>query len=68
MKKNQALLMIIEEVGSVSELAKLLDVSQPYVSNWLYGRRLVSATTQVKKLVELSKGKIKAKDLGPDVF
>ena len=67
MKKNQALLMIIEEVGSVSELAKLLDVSQPYVSNWLYGRRLIPAT-QVKKLAELSKGKVKAKDLRPDVF
>jgi DNA-binding transcriptional regulator YdaS (Cro superfamily) len=67
MKKNKPLLKIIKEVGSATELAKKLKVSQPYVSHWLSGRKPIPAT-KVKLLVELSNGKVTEEELRPDVF
>mgnify|MGYP003353043352 CR=1 FL=1 len=67
MKQNKSLAKIVKEVGSVSELAKQLGVSQPCVSNWLSGKRQIPAT-KVKLLVELSNGKVSEEDLRPDVF
>ena len=67
MKKNKPLLKIVKEIGSVSELAVLVGVSQPTVSNWLSGRKAIPAT-KVRLLVELSNGKVSEEDLRPDVF
>ena len=67
MEKNVALSKIIKEVGSVSDLAKILGVSQSYVSNWLSGDREIPAT-KVRLLVGLSNGKVTEEDLRPDVF
>jgi len=67
MKQSKPLQKVIDEVGSVSELARLLDVSQPYVSHWLAGRKKIPAT-KVKLLVELSNGKVTEEELRPDVF
>lgn len=67
MKKNEPLLKIINEVGSVTELARQLNVSQPYVSHWLSGTKPIPAT-KVKLLVELSNGKVTEEELRPDVF
>lgn len=67
MKKNKPLLKIVKEVGSVSELAKRLGVSQPAVSNWLSGIRKIPSE-KVRILVELSDGKVTEEDLRPDVF
>lgn len=67
MKKNKPLLKIVKEIGSVSELAALVGVSQPTVSNWLSGRKAIPAT-KVRLLVELSNGKVSEEDLRPDVF
>ena len=67
MKKNKPLSKIIKEVGSVSELARQLNVSQPYVSLWLSNKKPIPAT-KVKLLVELSNGKVTEEELRPDVF
>jgi DNA-binding transcriptional regulator YdaS (Cro superfamily) len=67
MKKHKALSKIIKEVGSVSELAKRIKVTQPCVSHWLSGIRKIPAT-KVKLLVELSNGKVSEEELRPDVF
>ena len=67
MEKNKPLLKIVKEVGSVSELAKRIGVTQPCVSHWLSGIRKIPAT-KVKLLVELSNGKVREEDLRPDVF
>jgi len=67
MKKNKPLSKIIKEVGSVSELARQLNVSQPYVSHWLAGRKPIPAT-KVRLIVELSNGKVTEEELRPDIF
>ena len=67
MNPDKALSTIVELVGSVNELARLLNVSQPHVSNWIAGRRKIPAT-KVKILVKLSQGQVTAKDLRPDIF
>lgn len=64
---HRPLMKIVNEVGSVTDLADLLKVSRTYVSNWLHNQRPIPAT-QVKKLVELSNGKVTEKELRPDVF
>ena len=67
MKKQQAVLKIIDKYGSVSTIAKMLAISQPYASNFLTGKRKVPLK-YVKKLVELSEGQVRKKDLRPDVY
>lgn len=67
MGKHKALSKVIKEVGSVSELAKRVKVTQPCVSHWLYGIRKIPAT-KVKILVELSNGRVTEEELRPDVF
>ena len=64
---NKQLLKIVKEVGSVSELAKLLNVSHSYVSNWVAERKKIPAE-KVRLLVALSNGKVQDFDLRPDVF
>ena len=67
MKKQQAVLKILDKYGSVSAVAKKLAISQPYASNFLTGKRKVPIK-YVKKLVELAQGEVRKKDLRPDVY
>jgi len=67
MKKKKATSKIVKKFGSVSAVAKRLAISRTYASNFLSGNRKVPVK-YVKKLVELSEGEIKAKDLRPDIF
>lgn len=67
MKQHKSLSKIVKEVGSVSELAKKVGVSQPYVSQWLSRKKPIPAT-KVKLLVALSNGKVTEEELRPDVF
>ncbi len=67
MKQNAALLKVVAEVGSVSELARMLGVSRTHVSNWVAGRRTIPAT-KVHYLVKLANGKVTPQELRPDVF
>lgn len=53
--------------GSNTELAKLLGVTQSAVSMWKSGERQVGPR-HCKAIQRLTKGKVKAKDLRPDVF
>jgi len=67
MKKQQAVLKILDKYGSVSAVAKKLAISKPYASNFLTGKRKVPIK-YVKKLVELAQGEVRKKDLRPDVY
>ncbi len=67
MRKEQAASKIIDKCGSVSAVAKKLAISQPYASNFLTGKRKIPIK-YVKKLVDLSQGEVKKKDLRPDVY
>jgi DNA-binding transcriptional regulator YdaS (Cro superfamily) len=58
---------VIEKVGSARELARILGCSHSYISNWVHGYRKVPIK-YVKKLVELSGGQVKKKDLRPDIY
>lgn len=61
------MLKIAKKVGSAKKLAELLGISRPYASNLMCGDRVVPVK-YVKKLVELSEGEVKKKDLRPDVY
>lgn len=63
----RCLKLIVKEVGSITELAMSLGVSRTYVSNWVHGHRPIPIK-KVKELVNFSHGKIKPKDLRPDIF
>ena len=63
----RCLKLIVKEAGSITELALLLGVSRTYVSHWVHGHRPIPIK-KVKALVKLSYGKIKPKDLRPDIF
>ncbi len=67
MKKEKALMKVIEKVGSTNELARILGCSASYVSNWTSGYRKIPIK-YVKKIVELSEGELRKKDLRPDVY
>jgi len=67
MRQNKVLLKIVEKVGSISEVAKLVGVSRQSVSMWLNNHRPISAKA-VKQLVALSDGEVTEEQLRPDVF
>ena len=67
MKQEKALMKVIEKVGSARRLANILGCSPSYISNWTSGYRKVPIK-YVKKIVELSEGQVKRKDLRPDVY
>lgn len=67
MKQNKAMSKIVKKVGSSKKLAELLGITRPYASNLLNGDRPVPVK-YVKKLVELSEGEVKKRDLRPDVY
>lgn len=67
MNKKEALLKIVNKVGSQSELARRLGVTRYYVYGMLTGKDQISSRL-VKKLVALSEGEITEKDLRPDIF
>jgi len=58
---------VIEKVGSTRKLARILGCSHSYISNWNSGYRKVPIK-YVKKIVELSEGELKKRDLRPDVY
>lgn len=66
-KENIAIKKAIEFFGGTVKLAKQLNYSnQSDVSKWLYETRLIPIKHAVK-IEELTKAKIKARDLRPDV-
>lgn len=67
MKQRQAVSKIIDKVGSSKKLAELLGISRPYVANFLAADRPIPLK-YIRKLVELSDGEVKKKDLRPDLY
>ena len=67
MKQVKAVLKVSQKVGSMTELAIRLGCSKSYVSKWSKGERKVPIK-YVKRIVELSQGEIRKKDLRPDVY
>jgi len=67
MKQVKAVLKVSQKVGSMTELANRLGCSKSYVSKWSKGERKVPIK-YVKKIIELSEGQVKKKDLRPDVY
>jgi DNA-binding transcriptional regulator YdaS (Cro superfamily) len=66
-KENIAMRKAIEFFGGTVKLAKKLNYSnQSDISKWLYETRLIPIKHAVK-IEELTKGKIKAKELRPDI-
>lgn len=57
----------IELAGGQSSLARLINVSQPRISNWLNRDKKVPAE-YVYPIVNAVGGKVTAHDLRPDVF
>ena len=67
MKRNEALLKIVEKVGSQAEVARRIGVDRRNFNDWLLGKVSISGR-YVNKLVALSNGEVKASDLRPDLF
>ena len=67
MQQKKAIAKIVDKVGSSKRLAELLGISRPYVSNFLGADRPIPLK-YIKKLVELSDGEVKKKDLRPDLY
>lgn len=65
--KHEALARIVDRVGSITELANVIQCSRSHVSNWLYCRRRIPAQ-KVMDLVYVSGGTVTAGELRPDVF
>lgn len=62
-----ALRKVLKEVGSTSDLAKLTGYSASHIRSMLCEHRAIPPKI-VNKLVELANGKVKPKELRPDVF
>jgi DNA-binding transcriptional regulator YdaS (Cro superfamily) len=67
MKSTMALAKIVEKTGSVSELARLIKANRTSVSMWVNGKRNIPAIF-VKRLVSVSEGEVRKKDLRPDLY
>lgn len=67
MVKNMALKRAVEIVGGVKSLALELGVHPNNVSDWLY-RDLQIPAHHVPKIVQATRGAIKAEELRPDIF
>ena len=71
MTSTEAFQLALSEIGpkygAGAKLAKLLGVSRSCVYDIKSGRRRVPAK-HVKKVVELSNGKVKAEELRPDLY
>ena len=67
MKQTKALNLVIKKFESMTEAAQAIGVSVSYLSHIASGRRKVPIK-YVKKIVELSEGEIKKRDLRPDVY
>ena len=67
MPVNDLICQAVDILGSNNALAEKLGVHPSLVSNWKTGRRTV-APVHCKAIQRLTKGKVKAKDLRPDVF
>lgn len=67
MKANEAIKIVINQVGNQRLLAEKLKVPRASVGHWAVGRRQVPAYL-VMDIVKFSNGAIEAKDLRPDVF
>jgi DNA-binding transcriptional regulator YdaS (Cro superfamily) len=67
MKQTLALNKVIKKYNSMTDAANAMGMSVSYLSHLASGRRKVPIK-YVKKIVELSKGEIRKKDLRPDVY
>ena len=67
MKPTVALAKIVEKTGSISELARLINANRASVSRWVNGKRNIPAIF-VKRLVLVSEGEVRKKDLRPDLY
>ena len=67
MNTKMALTKVINKLGSQAELARQLNTSRGFITDWMTGRREIPARL-VRKIVMLSNGEITESDLRPDVF
>lgn len=58
---------ILKSVGSQRRIAEYLGVSQQAVSYWIRRNYPIPAR-HLKKLIQLSEGRLKLSDLRPDLF
>ncbi len=65
--KNRTLQRAIEIVGGVKKLALELGVHPNNVSDWLYREPKIPAH-HVQKIVQATRGLVKAEELRPDIF
>jgi DNA-binding transcriptional regulator YdaS (Cro superfamily) len=61
-----ALDIAIDEVGGVGELAKVIGVSQPAVSNWKMRGRVPAE--HCVRIEQAAHGRVTRYDLRPDIF
>jgi DNA-binding transcriptional regulator YdaS (Cro superfamily) len=61
------LMKVIDIVGNQVKLANLLCISPQNISNWISGTHAIPVK-HVNKISKLSAGKIKMRDLRPDIF
>ena len=66
-KKNIAMEKAVLFFGGTMNLSKKLNANDSNVSKWLYETRLIPIKYAVQ-IEYLTKGKIKASDLRPDIF
>ena len=67
MKQREALYKIVKEVGNTVDLANILGISHSYLRVMLCESQKISPKI-VKKLSELSNGKVRPEELRPDIF
>ncbi len=67
MGSSKALRKVLKEVGTTSDLAKLTGYSKSHIRSMLCDHRNIPPRI-VSKLVELANGKVKPKELRPDIF
>ncbi len=65
--QNRALQQAIQVVGGVKKLALELGVHPNNVSDWLYREPKIPAR-HAQKIVQVTRGLIKAEELRPDIF
>jgi DNA-binding transcriptional regulator YdaS (Cro superfamily) len=67
MSKHKALMKIVKQVGSVTELAEILGCNKSNVSRWINGKVPIPLK-HIDTLIKLSKGELRKRDLRPDLY
>lgn len=67
MPKHKALMKIVKQVGSVTELAEILGCNKSNVSRWINGKVPIPLK-HIDTLIKLSDGELRKRDLRPDLY